>query len=361
MTGTQTAQERQSPEVRNALASQWMKRGIALLNESTRTSLAHSVVSFERAIALRRSLPLQENGWYRYVLAAGWMNRGDALTRLGSAENLAEAVRSYDQALALLRTLDLQSNALFRKRLALASMNRGITLQEQGTSESLRAALASFDQAIALLRDPLALEVPEHNSILACALTNRSNALLQTAPLLARASAEEALTLIFAEEHEMLAAETGLKARYILCRAISSQLSDNNGTSPEDLVAAATDALDDALRLARLWEARGEHRFRNLARELFQFGARVYQMHQPQFLTEFLLENLDPREAPDAFPIDPELHEAAAGAIDRALAELQRDGFRSLHTPLFDRFLKSLGQLRLTRIRLDELRFTAAS
>ena len=55
----------------------------------------------ERAIELRRSLPLEGNPWYRYVLAAGWMNRGDALTRLGSPENLVEAVRSYDEALVI--------------------------------------------------------------------------------------------------------------------------------------------------------------------------------------------------------------------------------------------------------------------
>ena len=48
------------------------------------------------------------------------------------------------------------------------------------------------------------------------------------------------------------------------------------------------------MKLARHWEARGEGRFHDLAGELFRFGARVYQMHQPHFLSEFLLENLDP-------------------------------------------------------------------
>ena len=85
------------------MASGWMKRGIALLNENTTASLTNSLRWFEGAIELRRTLPLDENSWYRYVLAAGWMNRGDALTRLGSTENLAEAVRSYDRALVLLR------------------------------------------------------------------------------------------------------------------------------------------------------------------------------------------------------------------------------------------------------------------
>jgi hypothetical protein len=364
MNGNQPTQER-PPEVRNAMASRWMKRGIALLNENTAASLAASLHWFEGAIELRRTLPLEENPWYRYVLAAGWMNRGDALTRLGSTENLAEAVCSYDQALVLLRTLDLESNPLFRKRLALALMNRGITLQEQGTPVSLRAALASFDEAIAVLRDPVALEFPEYRPILASALTNRGNALIRLtppAPALARESAEQALTLVAdAEEQELLSAETGLKARHILCRAIASQLADGGGPiAPEDLVAAVTDAVDDAMKLARHWEARGERRFRDLAGELFRFGARVYRTHQSHFLTEFLLENLDPSYSRDAFPGDPKMLAVAGDAIARAVSEIQRDGFRSLNTPHFDRFLGSLRQLRITQTRLDELRWAAA-
>ena len=364
MNGNRTTPERPPPEVRNAMASGWMKRGIALLNENSAASLAASLHWFEGAIELRQTLPLEENSWYRYVLAAGWMNRGDALTRLGSAENLAEAVCSYDQALTLLRTLELESNPLFRKRLALAWMNRGITLQEQGTPVGLQAALASFDETIAVLRDPPALESAECRPILACALTNRGNALLRLtppAPALARESAEQALALIApAEERDVLAAETGLKARHILCRAVASQLADRTSEiTSDDLVAAATDAVDDGMKLARHWEARGERRFRDLAGELFRFGAHAYQIHQSHFLTEFLLENLDPSYSRDAFSGDPKMHTAAGEAIARAVAEIQRDGFRSLNTPHFDQFLGTLRQLRITQARLDELRWTA--
>jgi hypothetical protein len=365
MNRNQAGREQQPPQIRNAMASGWMKRGIALLNENTRASLTSSLHWFEGAIELRRTLPLAENSWYRYVLAAGWMNRGDALMRLGSTENLAEAVRSYDQALALLRTLDLASNPLFRKRLALAWMNRGITLQEQETPVSLRGALVSFDEAITVLSDPVALELPEYRLILACALTNRGNALLRItppAPDLVRESVDQALALIAdAEGQELLAAETGLKARHVLCRAIASQLADCESKIPiDDLVAAATDAVDDGMRLARHLEARGERRFRDLAGELFRFGARAYQMHQSHFLTEFLLENLDPTQSHDAFPADAKMHTAAGEAIARAVAEIERDGFRSLNTPRFDRFLKSLSQLRVTQTRLDELRRVAS-
>jgi len=365
MNGNQATQERPPPEIRNAMASGWMKRGIALLNENTTASLTTSLVWFEGAIELRRSLPLDGNPWYRYVLAAGWMNRGDALTRLGSTENFAEAVRSYDEALVLLRTLDLESHPLFRKRLALAWMNRGITLQEQGTAVSVRAAAKSFEEAIAVLRDLPAAAGRENRAVLACALMNRGNVLLRlTLPesVRARESAEQALALIaFTEEQELLAAETGLKARHVLCRAISSQLAASTRLiAPEDLVAAVTDAVDDGMKLARHWEARGERRFRDLAGELFRFGAHAYQMHQSHFLAEFLLENLDPLHSRDAFPIDSRMHATAGEAISHAFAEIQRDGFQSLTTPHFDRFLGTLRQLRITQTRLDELRGAAA-
>jgi hypothetical protein len=365
MNANQATPERLPPEVRNEIASVWMKRGIALLNENTAASLTGSVPCFDRAIELRRSLPLRETPWYRYLLAAGWMNRGDALTRLGTTENLADAVLSYDEALALLQTLDPASDPRFRKRLALAWMNRGVTLQLQGKVSSVGDALRSFDEAIALFRDPAAVDDTETRSILACGLTNRANALLliqPPAPVPARASVEEALALISgSEEQEFSAAETALKARHILCRATALQLADHDVTAAsEDLLAAVTDAVDDAMKLARSWEARGERRLRELAEELFRFGARAYGIHQPHFLAEFLLENLDPRETAGAFPPDQKLHSLASETIASALAAIQREGFRSINTPRFDRFLERIRQLRIAQTRLDELHIADA-
>jgi hypothetical protein len=97
-----------------------------------------------------------------------------------------------------------------------------------------------------------------------------------------------------------------------------------------------------------------------LSGELFRFGARAYQMHQLHFLTEFLFENLDPAQSRDAFPADPKMHATAGEAISRAFAEIHREGFRSLNTPRFERFLGILRQLRITQTRLDELRWAAA-
>jgi hypothetical protein len=360
MNANQAAPGRQSPEIRNEIASAWMKRGIALLSENTPASLTGALPCFDRAIELRHSLPLRETPWYRYLLAAGWMNRGDALTRLGAPENLAAAVRSYDEALALLQTLDLTNDSRFRKRLALAWMNRGVTLQAQGTALSARDALRSFDEAIALFRDPAVPEDAEARSILACGLTNRANALLhieRASPALAQASVEEALALIACiEQQDFSAAETGLKARHILCRVIALQLADQDMTAAsEDLVAAVTDTVDDAMTLARSWEVRGERRLRDLAEELFRFGARAYQIYQPHFLAEFLLENLDPRQTAGAFSANQKLHAVANETIASAFAAIQREGFRSINTSRFDGFVERVRQLRIARTRLDEL------
>ena len=64
------------------MASGWMKRGIALLNENTKESLTASLHWFEGAIELRRSLPLQEN----------------ALVSLRSRRRLDESRRRADAA-----------------------------------------------------------------------------------------------------------------------------------------------------------------------------------------------------------------------------------------------------------------------
>ena len=42
------------------------------------------------------------------------------------------------------------------------------------------------------------------------------------------------------------------------------------------------------------WERQGDARFRQLACDLLRFGARVYAIYQPQYLGEFISENVDP-------------------------------------------------------------------
>ncbi|HEY8966677.1 MAG TPA: hypothetical protein VIM58_09550, partial [Candidatus Methylacidiphilales bacterium] len=70
---------------RNEEASAWMHRGMDVLAEAapSASKLEEAVGHFDRAIALRRTLPLAENPFFRYGLSAGWINRGDAFARIG--------------------------------------------------------------------------------------------------------------------------------------------------------------------------------------------------------------------------------------------------------------------------------------
>jgi hypothetical protein len=122
------------------------------------------------------------------------------------------------------------------------------------------------------------------------------------------------------------------------------------------LVAEAADAVDEGLRLVRHWEAAGAECFRALAVDLFRFGSRVYQTRQPHFLTEFLLENLDPGQSPGALAGNPEMHAEAMRALWLELGQIQRDGFKALNTPGFERLLERMRALRLAEARLAELR-----
>lgn len=331
----------ETAEARNELASQWMKRGIALLHQNTTDSLTEALRYFDRAIAVRQTLPISENAWYRYVLAAGWMNRADALTRLGTRSNLTEALRSYEKALVLLQTLVPASNPLFPRRLALAWMNRGVTLQAQGSPDGLRAALTSFERAISILRHAAEADP----SLLASALTNYGNVLLQVSPsqfLQGKTSANEALALLAGlEEEQIVAAEVGLKARHALCRALALQLTETSASpASSQLVEEATDAVEDGLKLAHSWEAQGNKRLRGLSLELFRFGARIYQLHQPQFLAEFVLEQLDKglvTKWSAAFEFK--------AALSIVLRDIQAGGFAMSEPPRFHRLLQTLRRL----------------
>jgi tetratricopeptide (TPR) repeat protein len=342
----------------SADASTLMQRGIALLNESTPASLTAAVELFDQALALRKALWVSGDHWLAYLTAASWMNRGDALTRLGQPAQLIEALRSYDEALLILREAPLELNPLYRRRRAIALLNRGITLHAQETAASFAEAVRSFDQVIALLTGH-----EEHALILACAWMNRGNALLRTIPPDAPAaldSVQQALRRVQETAlTDLVAAETGLKARHILCQAAAEQLvGDPTSEQTRELVAAATDAVEEGLELARHWETRGETRFRSLLTDLFRFGVAVYQAHQPQFLSEFVAENLDP--ARSSFAEDRQMHALAAERLALAARELPPDGFASMDSPRFAQLIETLRTLRETKARLEKLQRMAS-
>ncbi len=285
----------------NHHAKTWMSRGIALLAEGGTEPLTESVRCFDRAIALREALSAGQEPFVYYGLAAGWMNRGDALTRLGGPAGLAEAVRSYDEALRVMGKLSLDTNPLFRQRVATAWLNRGTTFEALGTESDLGQAIESFGQTIATLEH--AAEVPQRQQMIAAAWMNQGNVWLKLGTARAADAREAARCAVNQlaqwERHDVFCAEIGLKARHVWCRAIASLVEQPSAAAERDaLFSEATDVVDDAMAMIRDWHARGVRQFEFLAGELYRFGARVYQVYQPQFLEEFRLENLAPILAP---------------------------------------------------------------
>src|SRR5262249_19557363 len=138
----------------DAQASMHMKEGIRLLEES-RANAEAALHCFDRALELRRRLPI-EIAVYAYGLAACWLNRAEALMQVGDAAHRDLARHAYDEAIALLRTLP-SGDARFSKRLVIALQNRalaGVTDDASATA----AARYGFTEAIAVLDDASGLE-----------------------------------------------------------------------------------------------------------------------------------------------------------------------------------------------------------
>lgn len=348
----------------DADANTHLLQGLKLLEANTPGSLHDAVECFNAAIARRKQLPLAANPWFRYGLIAGWLNRGDALTRLGTPSQLTEALQSYDEGLAELRQLPMHESPLFVKRLAIAWLNRGVTLLAFNTDKTVAEAAANFAEAIAAAKNFTAQSPEEGRSLLAGAWVNRANALIRISPpdaRSARAAAREALALTAPHEHtDAGLAAFGFQARHVLCQSLAQLLGhpESTITARTEFLTEATDAVDAGMALARHWEARGTQQFRPAANELFRFGCRVYQIYQPHFLTEFLLENLDPTQSTTAIATNAAWHSSAAEALWHLLAELHRDGFKSINTPQFEKILAQLSELRITGERLAELRAT---
>jgi len=284
----------------NAQASVWMEHGLRLLDDARPEATAAALECFDRALDLRRRLPIETSSMLRYDLAACWLNRADVLMRLGNSEQIQLALRAYDEAIALLRDLPLHEDALFPRRLAIAHQNRGIALQSHNPP-AIAAAQDEFSKAIQILEHESAARINDRLYLLAAVWMNLANARLAGAGSRSEQPAAEAarraISLVTGlEDTDLPAAEVGMKARHVLCRTIALRLSQitNSDRAVSRDVHEATDAADEALALARHWETNGVDRFRRIARDFFLFGIRVYGKYQPQFLSEFVSENMDP-------------------------------------------------------------------
>ena len=195
--------------------------------------------------------------------------------------------------------------------------NRGLALQIRGLEGDAASAAAAFADAIAVLEHEHSAGIPDRDYLRAVVWLNVANlSAADTAPdahVEAREAAARALALVADSEAEDVSAATvGLHARHLLCRLCAHSLSQaiDEAGMPDD-VHEATDAVDDGLALVRSWERREVDAFRAVAFELFRFGARVYARYQPQFLGEFIADNMDPALASPGYVDDPDMRLAA--------------------------------------------------
>ncbi len=306
----------------NAQASVFMKQGIRLMDDARPEAIAAALGYFDRALELRRGLPFETSPMLRYDLAACWLNRADALVRLQNSEQIQLALCAYDEGIALLRDLPLHADSRFPRRLAIAHQNRGLALRSHDISAIARA-IGEFATAIKILEAEHGARITDRRYLLAAVWMNLASARLAEGNTpseeLAEEAARRAVTLVAdLETDDVHGVEVGMKARHVLCQAIAqrlSQIARMHGRIP-DAVHEATDAADSGLALARQWEKNGVDRFRPIARDLFLFGMRVYARYQPQFLREFVSENMDPAQSSFNYVESEEMRSAAGEAYE---------------------------------------------
>ena len=287
-------------EAINAEASVLMKRGIAFLEEFRREAAIDALHCFDEALELRRRVPAAHSPFQNFLLAACMLNRADALVRLNDRAPLAAALASYDEGIDVLSLLPMQENPLYRRGLAMAHQNRGLALIARGEDDDPAAAADAFADSIAILDHEHSQAIDDRDQLRAIVWINLANVRSLGTSLSAHDAARDAAKRALAyvagtEESDPGAADAGLRARHVLCRLCANRLSQAAGGEdmPEE-VHEATDAVDDGLSLVRSWEQRGATMFRPVAFDLFRFGARVYAHYQPQFLEEFIHDNMDP-------------------------------------------------------------------
>src|SRR5262245_63112912 len=91
----------------NEQASVLMKQGIRRLDDGDRAAIVEALSCFDRALDMRRGLPIDNDPLLRYGLAACLLNRGDALVRLGGAGRLVDGPDAFGEGIHGLAALPL--------------------------------------------------------------------------------------------------------------------------------------------------------------------------------------------------------------------------------------------------------------
>ncbi|MDP0491270.1 MAG: hypothetical protein Q7Q71_09505 [Verrucomicrobiota bacterium JB023] len=298
-----SAQSSPSPEEAPAQleANRLTLEGIELL---ARGSASKALENFNRAIALRESLPLDENPLYRWGLAAGYIQRGNALAKLSG--NPHETITSFRQGIDQLDRLSPSPAVL--NRIAIAWNNQGLFLEE--LSEQGKAA-ECYRRASDTL---FSAEHPE------CHLT-RATTLLHLSRLTKGAEAmelcTEALNLTGHQtKSSILAARINLHASHTLAKARCLELEASLPHSQErDWVQTTVDGITSALRLANYWHQEDPEAFCEVTLDLFRLGLRIHRICRPHGLAAFIQDFIKDRQY-----LERMFREAALAALETTYA-----------------------------------------
>lgn len=320
-----------------ALADIERRHGHAAEATATPDGLATALACYDRAASLLSSA--EPNDEVMCALGLVAMNRGNALSKLASAAAHAAAIAAYDQAIALLSALPYAYDDRLRNHLGAAWLNRGHALRSGGDHADLAAALHSHRTAIEILAPLPLADCADYPANLAGAWINLSDTLAASAapassdapPPFAAAldAARRALAILAPLEATALRfGELALMARRAALVALAALLIAAPESAASAYVADASDLIDSGLALARRWPSLAAASPAPLATRLFRFGAEFYRRHQPQFLPEFLTENLRvARGAPAAWAASAEWRDLGRTALAHARQDLQQPRF----------------------------------
>lgn len=294
------------------------------------------------------------------AVGVAWMNRGNALQKRADASALDDSVASYRRAIACLERSLLEPGA--QVTLGCAWMNLGVALRKQMRSAE---AIDACERAVAIL-SALPAENAHVGRMTAAAWLNLGSA-LQTVekPDAARAvsCARSAVAAVEPwEKTDATAADVSLKARQLLCEALVRTLAfpaatrDTGCASDRTAVLAeATDAAEGAMEFIRAWEGRGATGFELTVHWFFRFAAALYAEFQPQFLAEFLLENLDSSRLPPEAGSRASRTALAAEAVAHARLRLHAIVFSDPSAKENERDLETLRSFDAVDRRIAEL------
>jgi tetratricopeptide (TPR) repeat protein len=343
--------------IKNQLASRWMHRGMALANLNSTPAVLEAVSCFDRAIALRQTLPVATDPWFRYALSAGWINRADALRQLEHGQFYAEALKSYDEALGLLSTLPLDRNPLYCRRLAITWLHRGVLLQQSQSAEMPFAAVDSFREAISVLELPNAANLEDHRVLLAAAWANLGGALTGLMPEETSRAASACVTALGyardGQQTDPVFVEVVLKAADALCCLVLKSRSNQQAVSP-DILALATDAIEETLLAVAAHKEPMRPDLVQLARRVFRFGCLIYERYQPHFLAEYINDCLGLHRS-EYLELDSSAIAIARQTVRSALAAILSRGFSFLDRSQPGLMLSKIRGLRQVAEQLQKL------